>query len=196
MVEEEKGGRRIKTTRLAPALLLAALLSCLVAVAVTAAGQNPARGRENDFVQTVYVEGLWKAEAGSIAARQAASGAVRGFGEVLARHYGLAVAALKAYADKSGRPLSKDIDQLQGSTLKHLAGLRGAPLDREYINLMVSELERDVAIFRNETGQDQEPELRSLARHMTEILGQDLTSARDILKDLPYSGYSAPSQPR
>jgi putative membrane protein len=72
-------------------------------------------------------------------------------------------AKLQAIAGKKGLSLPTEMDAEQKAELDRLSQLSGAAFDRAYMELMVSDHEKDVSEFETEANSGADPQLKTFA---------------------------------
>jgi putative membrane protein len=74
--------------------------------------------------------------------------------------------------------------EVKHEALAELKQLSGPALDREYVNLMIQELEKNVDMFRREQGAAQNQAVRDYAKERLPVLEKHLQEAQELQKKL------------
>jgi putative membrane protein len=136
------------------------------------AGTHPALSTvDSYFLDQAAQQGLMEAEISGIA-QERASGAVQTLAADMVRDYTWVNDSLgKLDAAKSVTP-PNTLTPSQQQTLSHLATLRGANFDRQYLDQQATAHQHVIELYRNETQQGTDPDLRAFAERVLPRLEQ------------------------
>ena len=107
--------------------------------------------------------GQMEVALGRLAASKGSNAAVRSFGRRMVTDHTKAGNKLKAIAMKKRLTLPTEMDADQKAEMDQLSKLSGAEFDRAYMNLMVSDHEKDVSEFETEANSGADPQLKAFA---------------------------------
>ena len=166
-------------------LMTLAAISVASAIAGTglALAQSP-RGVLSDtdskFVMEAAESGQMEVELGQLAQQKASSDAVKQFGQRMANRprqggTGAGPAGREQGRGASEAALPQDADG-EGPAAK----APGSAFDREYVKMMVKDHEEDVAAFKRESQQAQDPDLRAWVTKTVPTLEDHLKSIKQI----------------
>lgn len=146
---------------------------------VAAVQQPPAKpelaAAERDFALEAARAGQKEVQLGNLAVQQASAPAVRDFAQQMVSDHGAANEELKSIATTAGLtpPTPEGPDGA-------LAGLTGAQFDQAYVNAMVADHEKAVALFEREATQGTHQALRDFAAAKLPTLRHHLEMAQQL----------------
>jgi len=82
--------------------------------------------------------------------------------------------------DQKGMPQPKDLPKVNNEALDKLNGMSGAALDREFINMMVEDHQKDIADYRNEVNAAQDEDVKYYTMHTLPTLQEHLKKAQEV----------------
>ncbi len=132
------------------------------------------------FVKEVAEGGQMEVELGQLAAEKASSDAVKQFGQRMVTDHSKANQELAQLASGKGVQLAKQPSSKDRMEKSRLAKASGAAFDREYVKMMVKDHEKDVAAFRRQSQQAQDPDLKAWAARTLPTLEDHLKSIKQI----------------
>jgi putative membrane protein len=135
---------------------------------------------DKKFVTEAAEGGQMEVALGELAQQKAASDAVREFGRRMAADHGKANRELAELAASKQVQLSDKPSRTAQREKDRLAKLSGAAFDREYVKMMVSDHEKDVAAFRRESQAAKDPELKAWAGKTLPTLEDHLQVIRQV----------------
>jgi putative membrane protein len=148
-----------------------------------ALAQSP-RGALSDadhkFVMEALEGGQMEVELGRLAEQKAASDAVKQFGQRMATDHAKAGQELAQLAAGKGVEVPKQPARKTQMEKDRLSKATGAAFDREYVKMMVKDHEQDVAAFKRESQQAQDPDLKAWAAKTLPTLEDHLKSIKQI----------------
>ncbi len=169
-------------------ILFFSVLFLTVCCPALTAQEHPAESvpsQDRNFLMRTVFEGRYLEELGKLAAGRAASGAVRQFG----RHISADLSKFNGTAAELASERKIELPPAMGpsrrKTLERFGTLRGAEFDREFMSLMIDELEMYSGVFTKEAASGTDPGIRKYASDRLAWLDQSLLSARRILEGLP-----------
>lgn len=139
-----------------------------------------ARSSDEDFMIEAAQGGMAEVELGRMAATKAASAEVKKFGQMMVTDHSKANEELKALAAKKGVKLPAELDPSQKATVEKLKGLVGAEFDKEYVEDMVDDHEKDVAKFEEMAKSATDPDVKAFAAKTLPTLKKHLDAIKAI----------------
>lgn len=136
--------------------------------------------QDKTFMKEAASGGLMEVAMGEIAAKQAASGDVKTFGNRMVTDHSKANAELMQVAEKKGVTLPKEMEKKHKDMVDKLSKLQGAEFDRAYMNAMVEDHQEDVKKFQKEAKEGKDPDLKAFAAKIAPILEDHLKMAQSI----------------
>ena len=154
------------------------------------AGMGNMSSSDHDFLMDAAIGGLMEVELGRVAAQQAASAAVKQFGQRMVDDHSAANTELMTLAQSKGITLPTELDTKHREQVTKLSGMSGAEFDRAYMNMMVSDHNKDVAAFEKESTKGGDPDLKAFATKTLPTLKEHQQMAKAIHGNQGGSGNS------
>jgi len=154
------------------------------------AGMGNMSSSDHDFLMDAAMGGLMEVELGRVAAQQAASAAVKQFGQRMVDDHSAANTELMTLAQSKGITLPTELDTKHREQVTKLSGMSGAEFDRAYMNMMVSDHNKDVAAFEKESTKGGDPDLKAFATKTLPTLKEHQQMAKAIHGNQGGSGNS------
>jgi len=158
-----------------------------------AAPRSPAQlsAADQNFINEAAIGGQFEVEAGKLAQRSA-NPQIKKFGSRMVKDHSAAGAKLKRIAAAKGVMVSQDLDAKHANTRDHLASLKGAEFDREYIQEMVKDHDEDAQIFADAAQNGNDPQIKRFAADTLSVIKAHDKMAHEIAASMTASGSSAP----
>ncbi|HEX2691319.1 MAG TPA: DUF4142 domain-containing protein [Kofleriaceae bacterium] len=138
------------------------------------------------------------------AALKSGTESVKSYGNMLVSDHQSADKDLAALAKKHGlttipaeKPQTDEAKQEQKDTTKqvaHLKTLKGAEFDREFLAMMVTDHDKEVARIETSIGTASDPDLRTLLTSIKPVLQRHADEARNLQKN-PQTSATQPTNP-
>jgi len=153
--------------------------------AAPSATTTPARGvppRRDDttWVTDVAQDGMAEVELARVAAQKAQNPEVKRFAQRMLSDHTKANAELKQLATTKSITLPAQVKPEQKDAHDRLAKMSGAEFDREYMSIMVSDHDKAVTAFQEESQDGSDPELKAWATKTLPTLQEHQRLAREI----------------
>ena len=129
---------------------------------------------DNKFVMEAANGGLAEVELGKIASTKAANGEVKKFAEMMIQDHSKANEELKSLAAKKGIKLPAEPGAQHKATMEDLRSKVGAEFDRAYVDAMIEDHKKDVALFESESQNGNVPEIKAFAAKALPVLRKHL----------------------
>jgi putative membrane protein len=136
------------------------------------------------FLQSADEIDMGEVKLGKLAKEDAASAAIKKFGERMVDDHSKMNKGLREIAQKKGITLPEKLDQQHQHLCDQMSKLKGADFDRTYSKDMVSGHEKAVERFEAEAKNGQDPDVRAWAEKWLPTLREHLNLARDTVKDV------------
>ena len=140
---------------------------------------QPIVAQDQEFADKAAKGGAMEVELGRMAATKAQNAAVKSFGRRMVTDHTKAGNKLKALAKRKGLSLSTEMDTTQREEVQRLSQLKGAEFDRAYMEMMVSDHEKDVAEFEMQANSGTDKDLKMFAAQTLPTLKVHLQLAKD-----------------
>jgi putative membrane protein len=124
--------------------------------------------------------GMFEVRAGELARAQAASPAVKQFGEQMVADHSKASQQLQAIAARKGATLPTELSKKEQNLLQGLSKLSGTDFDRAYAENMVKDHKGDLKVFQKESERAQDPDLKAFASSTATLIAQHLEHAMQV----------------
>lgn len=142
-----------------------------------AAALNP---DDRSFLEKAAVGGKAEVELGQLAQEKAQSEDVKQFGQRMVTDHSQANSQLMGLADKMSLTLPTALDRENQSNKDRLAKLSGAKFDKEYMQLMVDDHQKDVDEFKKASQSANNGDVKNFASQTLPTLQQHLDLAKSI----------------
>ena len=177
-------------TRISKAALVAATtLFCAGAFAADA--KSTLSSPDRKFMEKAAEGGLVEVQLGNLAKGRASSQEVKDFGARMAQDHSKANDELRELASSKGVTLPSSLDREHQKDFDKLSRLRGDKFDREYMEHMVKDHQKDVKEFQKASREVKDPDLKSFAAKTLSVVEGHLQIAsrtEDALKGKPDAG--------
>jgi putative membrane protein len=168
------------------AMRIVVTLLCLAASAGLAAAETRTLldKKDREFIEKAAAGSAAEIELGNWIENKAASEAVREFGRMMARDHGQASERLREIAAAKGVTIRTEPDRERQTLQARLAAKDGVERDREYLEAMIDDHERDIALFKKAADDANDPDVRAFAESTVPTLKMHLDHARAARKEL------------
>ncbi|WP_298911588.1 DUF4142 domain-containing protein [uncultured Nostoc sp.] len=146
----------------------------------TASGQNTLSSSDKKFITEAAQGGLAEVQLGQLALQRGTSDAVKQYGQHMVDDHTPVNDQLKQLALQKGVTLPTTIGRKNQQAKQRLSKLSGKNFDRQYLNLMLQDHQKDVAAFKNEAEKGQDPDLKAFAAQALPTLQQHLEQVRSL----------------
>ncbi|MCU7497169.1 MAG: DUF4142 domain-containing protein [Ignavibacteria bacterium] len=147
-------------------------------------GSSTASSVNQEFVSDAASGGMMEVELGTMAVQNASSQEVKDFGRRMIDDHSKANDELKSIAAKENIPVPGVLKDESREDVDKLSKLSGSEFDKQYIDLMVKDHEKDIKNFEDMAENAQSPELKAFAQKTLPTLRQHLKMAQDIQEKL------------
>jgi putative membrane protein len=134
---------------------------------------------DKEFMMKAAQGGMAEVMLGQMASSKATSPDVKNFGNRMVSDHGKANDELKQLAQNKGMALPADTDNETKKFADRLSKASGKDFDKEYINAMVDDHEKDVNEFEKTSKNAKDPDLRAWATKTLPTLQDHLKMAKD-----------------
>lgn len=139
---------------------------------------------EGDFIMDAASSGLMEVELGRYAEKNAQNPRVKRFGAMMVKNHSKANDELKSMATKKNVQFPSTMDDKHHDKMTDLQKEQGADFDKEYIDAMVKDHEKNTDRFKKEAEKNEDPDLKSWAAKTLPVLLMHLDSAKAIQNSL------------
>jgi putative membrane protein len=143
------------------------------------------------FANEAAIGGQFEVEAGKIAERSA-NPQIKEFGARMVKDHGAGGAKLKALMTNRGARVPQGLDSKHAEIRDHLASLKGAEFDREYIREMVKDHDEDSQTFADAAKSLSDTQLKGFAAETLPVIKDHDKMAHEIAASITVTGSSAP----
>jgi putative membrane protein len=151
---------------------------------------------DKSFIRDAALGNFEAEELGRLAAEKASSSDVKSFGQKLADDHKQANDALKQVASSVQYEAPSRPSSHAKSEKARLEKLSGAEFDREFLNLVVKEHQKDISLFERESRRAAAPSgLKSYATSTLQGLQDHLKMAQDLSSKLGAGSTASPGSP-
>jgi putative membrane protein len=135
---------------------------------------------DKEFVAMASQGGMTEVELGKVAGEKGDSSAVKDFGARMVKDHTQANDELKGIADKKGLPIASSLDARHQAMVDRMSKLSGPAFDKAYVNGMVRDHDKTVALFKQEAESGQDPDLKAFASKTLPTLEDHCSSIKSI----------------
>jgi putative membrane protein len=160
---------------------LLATAAALALIAVPAFAQSASQ-QDKTFAGEAAQGGKAEIDLGRYMEEHGHNVKVREFGHRMVTDHTAADTKLRAAATQSTVQLPAAPAPDEKKTLSELHKLKGAALDRAYVDDMVKDHQKDVQLFQQEAESGTNPQLKSFAQETLPTLQQHLSQAQELQK--------------
>jgi putative membrane protein len=155
----------------------------LIAVhSVNYAGGNDKPDKK--FIKKASIGGMMEVELGKYAQENAASQSVKDFGKLMETDHSKANEELKAVAEKNNFTVPDKMDDKHLDKVKKLKTRKGVDFDKEYMDMMVDDHQKDIDEFQNALNNVKNPELKDWISRTLPTLKNHLADAKKVNQQL------------
>jgi putative membrane protein len=145
-----------------------------------AAAGYGAHGGDSAFMMKAGGDGLAEVELGRLAIDRASSSDVKSFAQMMVDDHSKANGELTGLAAQKSVTLPSEPPPPAKAAKDHLSSLSGAAFDKAYMDHMVKDHEKAVALFSKEASGGKDPDTKSWAEKTLPTLQQHLAKAREV----------------
>jgi putative membrane protein len=148
------------------------------------ASSTPLSKDDSMFVMEAAIGGLMEVQAGQLAQQNAQSQRVKDFGGMMVTDHSKANDELMSYASGHGMTLPTALPADKQKHVDAMKNMKGAAFDKHYISMMVEDHQKDVAKFKKESTNANDPQLKTWAGNTLPVLQKHLDSVQAIKKGM------------
>jgi putative membrane protein len=137
-------------------------------------------GGANDFITEAAKGGMAEVELGKLASTKTQNAEVKKFAQKMVQDHSNANTELKSLAAKKNVTLPTDIGAEHKADMDKLSKLSGAEFDKEYVEAMVEDHEKDVKEFQMQADSATDPDVKAFAAKTLPTLKTHLEMIKSI----------------
>lgn len=142
---------------------------------------NDSSDNSEDFTTDAAYGGMMEVQLGELAKTHAASQAVKDFGAMMVKDHSKANDELKSIAAKNNVTLAGTLPDKHQRHIDDLAKKNGAEFDKDYMDMMVDDHEKDIKMFeRCAKDEDEKADVKAFAAKTLPTLYKHLDAAKKI----------------
>jgi putative membrane protein len=138
-----------------------------------------------EFAQKAANGNIDEIALGKLALQKGSSKQVKNFGAMMIKDHGKADSKLALIAKAKDINLPKMPDTATQRTITILSAKSGNDFDKAYINYMISDHEKDIALFTDESKKLQDPDLQAFAIKTLPVLQAHLDAINAVHDSMP-----------
>ena len=143
---------------------------------------TPLNKDDSMFVMDAALGSLLEVESGKLAQQNGASQAVKDFGAMMVTDHGKASQELLTLASNHGIGLSMTLPADKQKHLDDMKKMTGKAFDRHYVNMMVSDHQKDISKFKKASTSAASDDLKTWATNTLPTLQKHLDSIQAVKK--------------
>jgi putative membrane protein len=164
------------------------------ALAQSQTGQAELAQQDLEFAKEAAAGGLKEVALGELAQEQAKSEEVERFGQRMVQDHGQANQKLMAIVEQKDIQLPQELPEDAQQKYQELQRLSDAEFDEAYMDEMVKDHEKDVALFEQQAQSGEDPDLRAFAEETLPTLREHLELAREVQSQITAARGDGPEQ--
>lgn len=135
---------------------------------------------DGEFMMKAAQGGMAEVNMGKLAADKAQNSEVKAFGEMMVKDHSKANDDLKETAKQINYTLPTDVSEDQKESYDELAKLSGKDFDGKYVEMMVEDHEKDVALFQKQADGGEIADVKNFAGKTLPTLKMHLEKIKTI----------------
>jgi putative membrane protein len=135
---------------------------------------------DNTFVMKAANGGMMEVELGNYAQSNAADQRVKNFGSMMVRDHSKANMELKSIATQKSIRTPETMDEKHQSHTLDMKKKKGADFDKDYMNMMVNDHNKDIDEFKKAEKEVHDKDLRDFITRTIPVLQTHLDSAKAV----------------
>jgi putative membrane protein len=139
---------------------------------------------DSSFLKDATEGGILEVKLGQLAQNNAASPAVKDFGQRMVADHSRMGEDVRNVASRQNVSLPTSESMMQKVTYERLAHKTGVEFDKAYIEDMVKDHKADMAAFEKEVNAGSDPEAKAVAQKALPIIREHLRMAQEIAAQL------------
>jgi putative membrane protein len=155
-------------------LSMVCLLTSLVMVGCASGGDS------NKFMTAAAQGGMAEVQLGRLAAERGSSDAVKQFGQHMVMDHTKANQELMQVAQRKNVSLPQEVNSDQKSEADKLSKLSGADFDKEYVDYMVKDHEKDAKEFQEQANNGTDADVKAFAAKTLPVIQSHLKMIKEI----------------
>jgi len=168
-----------KVLRLVGVTALYALLACWTVLASQTHRANPGNTDET-FVRSAAEASMSQVDLGKVAEQRAQNPEVKKFAQLMVEEHSKLTEQLKQLGMSEGINLPTSVSRTDADAHRHLATLSGASFDKNYVQQLTSELERENAEFKRGASTATKTNLKDFAERTLPTIESELQQAKQL----------------
>jgi putative membrane protein len=168
-------------------ILTATLAAAVFALGARGAAQSTGKTADETFMKEAAAAGTAEVEVGQLAVEKASRPEVKSYAQMLVDDHTRANEELKGLAAQKNVTLPAEPKAEQKATRDRLSKLSGAAFDHAYVDAMVTDHQKAVALFRRESKGGSDPDAKAWAAKTLPTLEQHHAKARALASGSPHA---------
>lgn len=147
---------------------------------VNSANSTVSTAGSGDFWSEAAIGGMAEVELGKLAAQKAKNADVKKFAQMMVTDHSKANDELKSLAQKKNITLPAALDSAHQADVDELKSESADDFDKEYVEMMVDDHEKDVAFFQRQADTGTDPDAKAFAAKTLPVLKKHLDAIKAI----------------
>jgi putative membrane protein len=139
---------------------------------------------DHNFVSKAASGGMMEVELGKVAQQNAQNQRVKNFGAMMVRDHSKANQELISIASGKNYNIPASMNTEHQNMMEDMKKMSGAAFDEHYMNMMVSDHNKDIEEFRKQANQGNDAGIKAFASKTLPVLETHLDSAKAIYQDV------------
>ncbi|HLO52179.1 MAG TPA: DUF4142 domain-containing protein [Kamptonema sp.] len=142
--------------------------------------QNSLSSRDRNFINQAAQIGMLEVQLGQLATQRGSSNTVKQYGQRMVNEHTQANQELMQLAGQKGVTPSKTLDSQHKAVMNRISNLSGASFDEAYMREMIDGHNQAIALFKAQSQQGQDPDLKAWATKLVPNLQAHLQMANQM----------------
>lgn len=142
--------------------------------------ENMVSNETKTFMEKAATSGMLEVQLGKMAQEKASSSEVQDFGQMMVTDHSKANDKLKSLAQEKGVTLPDSLTAKQKKTMEKLSQLSGDEFDKEYMDTMVKDHEKDIKTYEKASNNVPDPAVQDFASQTLPTLKDHRQKAEEI----------------
>ncbi len=139
---------------------------------------------DKNFVKKAEEGDIKERDLGRVALEKSQNKDVKDYAQTLVDDHSKNLKGLIELMNQKGMPQRKGLPKVQHEALSKLNGLSAAAFDREFVNVMVQDHQKDITQYRQEVNSTQDEDVKHYAMHTLPTLEEHLRKAQQLQQKL------------
>ena len=143
---------------------------------------TPLSQADSTFVMEAAVGGLTEVESGRVAQQNGMNEGVKSFGQMMITDHERANSELMSIVSSRGMTPPGTLPADKQKHIDDMKNMKGKAFDNHYVNMMVNDHQKTIDLFRKQSENGTDPQLKTFATNTLPVLQKHMDSAQALKK--------------